>query len=1282
MRNVAHTKWLAVTGFLLVFLSACGGNAPGLPQFFNPTSNGGTQSNHQGGEGDSDPGDSDGGTIAGSGSSGGDGGTVDLRTPPNLVVTPGNYDFQIQSVGSLTHKSFTVQNVGQKPAENIRAEGLSAPYSFREGNYPGFRGTCGTRLLGGASCQIFLTFHPVALGRFQQSSFVLRWDTSGSVNVPLDGMATNITTLRFNNLVDDNTFFDFGVVAFGSTVTKTIHVNYYGTRPASGVSFSGIAPPLSIQSSTCGDTVTADCDLVIAFTSIGPGSTNQRLKMTYDNTSYAAEDNHNILATGSSQVTPAVLTVSAVNFGRILVNTSKDLTVTLVKSGTLPATGVAPRSFGSPYFSFKGGNFPGAGGTCASTITANCTLVLSYAPTTTGNHSDSLRLDYHNGNTAALMTTTLGGQSGTPAVLTMSPATAYDYGSFPLGYIQDANFTVSNSAQSIAATSLVITGLTLPFSHISGCTGTLSPGAACTLRLRFRPTAVGTFNANFTVSYFDGVTTRNDLTNSLSGTGTNGAQLFANTSTYDFGSVIIGNTATATFTLTYYGGRPASNLLITGIDGVFAFPGGDFSGGGTCTGTISASCTFRVSFTPTVAMLYTTTLSLQYDDGDGQARTVSISLRGTGVNANAAVLAFNPATIDFGNVAVNSPTNVTITVQRTGNLSATSLAASGLSGSLSFNGGSYPGTGGSCGTTLSGASCTLVLRYLPTAAETLSQTLTLTYFNGMSAASVSVSLTGNAVPVATLSFAGIGLFGSMPIGNMVSRTLTLSNSGIGAAAAMNITVPPAYSVASTDCGTSLPPAGSCALTVQFSTSTPGQYNGNISVAYQNGLGATSASHALTGRATVSVLLAVNGNHTCARNEIGQLKCWGQNNYGQLGLGDTVNRGASAGTMGANLPAVSLGAGRYPKEIALGYWHTCAILDNDDLKCWGQNQYGQLGLGSSQTTVGTSPSHMGDNLAAVSLGSGVKATKISLGYSHSCALLDNGRVKCWGQNAEGQLGLGDTVDRGLSSSDMGNSLSEVDLGGPRVIELSVNTSHSCALLENHGVKCWGNNFFGQLGVGDFANRGVNPNEMGNHLPNVNLGSGAEVQSIAAGGAFTCALLADGQVKCWGRNESGILGQVYCQNADGDFGLCGDPNYPLTLRGLGILPEHMGSALNSISLGTGVTATHLSVGNSHACVQLANGSTKCWGENQYGQLGLGNTTSRGLGGDMGELLTPVSLGTGTIQQVISGNLENCALFTTEQIKCWGNNRFGGLGYGDTNHRGDEGGEMGNALPFVSY
>ena len=204
-----------------------------------------------------------------------------------------------------------------------------------------------------------------------------------------------------------------------------------------------------------------------------------------------------------------------------------------------------------------------------------------------------------------------------------------------------------------------------------------------------------------------------------------------------------------------------------------------------------------------------------------------------------------------------------------------------------------------------------------------------------------------------------------------------------------------------------------------------------------------------------------------------------------------------------------------KSIASGGFHNCALFENGRVKCWGYNGHGHLGLGDSEER-GDGEGEMGKNLPFLDLGVKEKVIQLEQGLYHGCALFESRRVKCWGRNGLGQLGLEDGSSRGLKVNDMGENLPFLDLGTKKKInQLKVGAAHSCALFENGRVKCWGYNASGQLGLGDKNHRGSRPNEMGENLPFLYFATNKKVTQLALGGSHGCVLFESNQLKCWGR-----------------------------------------------------------------------------------------------------------------------------------------------------------------------
>jgi alpha-tubulin suppressor-like RCC1 family protein len=408
----------------------------------------------------------------------------------------------------------------------------------------------------------------------------------------------------------------------------------------------------------------------------------------------------------------------------------------------------------------------------------------------------------------------------------------------------------------------------------------------------------------------------------------------------------------------------------------------------------------------------------------------------------------------------------------------------------------------------------------------------------------------------------------------------------------------------------------------------------------------------------AIALAAGAAHTCAVFTSGEVKCWGLGTLGQLGLGSELTMGDGLGEMGSDLPVVNLGIGTFAVEVAAGDTHTCARFMDGRVKCWGGNAFGQRGRGNTDTQ-GDGPGEMGDALQYVDLGMGKKAKAIAAGSVHTCALLDDDSVKCWGYGYFGQLGLGDQNSRGDGPGEMGDLLPTVDLGmGRTAIAITAGQYHTCALLDDKSVKCWGYNELGQLGQDDMMSRGDQPNEVSVML---SIQLSGEALSIDAGAGHVCARLDDESLRCWGYGSSGQLGQGTKDNL-------GD--------GMGEI-----NPLMAINLGgrfvAGVTA-----GANHTCALLQNGQLACFGRGQYGQLGQGDPSSLGDGpNELGGNLA-VDLGLDANQKItgpVAGGDHTCVLIEGD-VACFGRNDYGQLGLGDTNHRGDQVGEMGTVLPRV--
>jgi alpha-tubulin suppressor-like RCC1 family protein len=422
----------------------------------------------------------------------------------------------------------------------------------------------------------------------------------------------------------------------------------------------------------------------------------------------------------------------------------------------------------------------------------------------------------------------------------------------------------------------------------------------------------------------------------------------------------------------------------------------------------------------------------------------------------------------------------------------------------------------------------------------------------------------------------------------------------------------------------------------------------------------------TGRAATQ--LAGGDLHFCAILDNSLVKCWGYGYESGLGNGSSASRGDGPNEMGDNLPYADLGTGRTAISIAAGERSSCAVLDNYSLKCWGRNNFGELGQGHI-TTLGDGPGEMGDNLPPINLGTGLTISPtaspaISIAYSNVCAILSDSSTRCWGAVIDGLSGRGDSYI-GDAAGEMGPNTPAVNLGtGRTALDIAAGDNHTCAILDNQSLKCWGNNQYGQLGQSHRLDLGNNPGEMGDNLPAIALGTGRTAVAITANNATTCAMLDNATVKCWGNNPNGLMGAGHLNN-------------------IGDSANEMGDNLPAINLGTQRLVSAVTLGNNHACAILDNSVVKCWGTNSNGQLGLGDIAHRGdTAGEMSDNLPLTQLGTGReARSIHAGSQHTCAILDDATLKCWGLNSSGQLGLGDTLTRGDGPNEMGDNLPAIS-
>jgi alpha-tubulin suppressor-like RCC1 family protein len=326
------------------------------------------------------------------------------------------------------------------------------------------------------------------------------------------------------------------------------------------------------------------------------------------------------------------------------------------------------------------------------------------------------------------------------------------------------------------------------------------------------------------------------------------------------------------------------------------------------------------------------------------------------------------------------------------------------------------------------------------------------------------------------------------------------------------------------------------------------------------------------------------------------------------------------------------------DIALGRTHTCALLEGGCVRCWTGSLVTTGSEASSETLGAVAEFRAGsgqlgipnktrcDQRALWDIGANVrlggKAIAISAGEQHTCALLEGGCVRCWGENSKGQLGLGNTEN--IGDYETPDCFAPVRLGAPaRAVSLGAN--FSCALLVDGNVRCWGSNDYGQLGLGNNGNVG----EKASPLSVCPLDLGEKALSIAASYEFTCAILASRHVRCWGR---GAVGQPVPPMKP----VAVNPPTPVENKATWIGDNEAPVSVPPVSLP--LPAIDLAVA-SHACALLEDNSIYCWGDNEHYALGFDSPGMADTPLPMAVKFPPIAVGglhasTGTCAITLSG------------------------------------------------
>ena len=333
----------------------------------------------------------------------------------------------------------------------------------------------------------------------------------------------------------------------------------------------------------------------------------------------------------------------------------------------------------------------------------------------------------------------------------------------------------------------------------------------------------------------------------------------------------------------------------------------------------------------------------------------------------------------------------------------------------------------------------------------------------------------------------------------------------------------------------------------------------------------------------------SSNHICGLTRDGSAYCWGSNDWGQLGDGTTT----------ASDRPVAVSGGHRFASISAGLWHTCAVTPLGAAYCWGYGRWGQLGTGSYESSS-----------VPVTVASGKVFRSISTGTSHTCGVIASGEGLCWGLGTNGQLG-----DGLLATSN-----TPVRIAGDLSFEaVSAGGSYTCGLAEGGVVYCWG--------IGDINNGPAT----GPVVP-MPVADAPAFTSISTGTHHFCGLTSEGRAFCWGRNYYGELGVGTFASYNNDYHAVKTPQ------------EVVG----------GHSFTSIVAGDSRTCAVSTEGQALCWGAGQRGAFGTD---------DPFKVNRPTPVPLGAVSGVTVGSTRGCAVTPQGRAWCWGDNSSGGLGAGDS-------------------
>jgi hypothetical protein len=741
----------------------------------------------------------------------------------SATITPASYDFGVVVVPGPVTNTFTITNTSTVAL---------SPGSISVGDTHDYSTTtsCGTSLAVNASCSIALTFTPQTAGPLNttlQAKFT-SGTQSTAVAAPVTGQGATTLTATLNP-----SSYNFQTVVTGTSAQTTFTLTNTNNGTISGLQATILgAASLQITGGTCGTTLAsgASCTYVVSFSPTSPGAASASINIASNGFTIAYPP-----INGTGILPRITLTPPSADIGVVALGSSATATSTLTNPNAFAITGISASLVGmGPNTGLSLG-----GGTCGSTLAANasCTYTITFAPTnSTGAGSQIAYLTVTASNASNANATFTGENAGLTAIVT--PAT-FDFGSVAVNDPVMKTFTLTNTSPAAVSVFVSMAGDSTFNASATTCGMSLAAGASCSITVTFTPTTTGSVSTLLRLTLESG-TQSTSVTSSITGTGAASIPVTLSPFSYNFQTVVTGTTASTTFTLTNASSGSISGLQAT----LFGDPSLQITGGN-CGAALAAgaSCTYVVSFSPTIAGAVSGTLNIASD-----TYTISSLINGTGILPR---LTLTPATYNFSNIVDGTTATTTATLTNANAFDVTGLSAS-FTGPF-FEGLSLSGT--TCGSTLAaGASCTYTIAFTPaspTGGLTVAPEAKLTV-TGTNGASGTTIFTGQgALPTLTLSPATP--FGNVIYGMSPSTTVTLSNpnavSVTGISATFQSTsIVSGLALSGTTCGSTLAANASCTYTVTYTSgpTVPGMPDTVSATLTVSGTNANSASDTFTG----------------------------------------------------------------------------------------------------------------------------------------------------------------------------------------------------------------------------------------------------------------------------------------------------------------------------------------------------------------------------------------------------------------------------------------------------